>query len=223
MGVLVLGWDTSSAACVVALGRLTPDGNVDVLGTQSTGGSPTDARRHGESLAPAIDTVLREAGVSPRSLAALVCGLGPGPFTSLRVGVVTGVALGQSLGIPVYGECSLDAIALNEPGLVAAVGDARRREVYWAVYSDGRRTKGPEVGSAALVLASGATRAIGAGAVLYRDVLGELADSDGRQFPDPVALLRVAAPRILAAEPPVPLEPLYLRRPDAAPLATAAP
>lgn len=221
--MLVLGWDTSSAACAVALGRLSAAGDVEVLGTQSTGGGPTDARRHGESLAPAIDGILKGAGVAPGSLAALVCGLGPGPFTSLRVGVVTAVSLGQALGIPAYGECSLDAIALGEPGDVVAVGDARRREVYWAVYADGRRVDGPHVGPAAQVVDSGVPRAIGAGALLYQDVLGGIAEPDGRRFPDPVSLLRLAAARILAADPPVPLEPLYLRQADAAPLAGARP
>ena len=72
---------------------------------------------------------------------AVVVGTGPGPFTGLRVGMVTAAALGDALGVPVHGVCSLDAIAAEvvrrrggPAGRCSSSTDARRREVYWAAY-----------------------------------------------------------------------------------------
>src|SRR4051812_37296571 len=93
-----------------------------------------DARAHGEQLAPGIAAVLAEAGVRPRDLAAIVAGLGPGPFTGLRVGLVTAGVLGDTLGIPSYGVCSLDGLGAGTTGEVLVATDARRKEVYWAAY-----------------------------------------------------------------------------------------
>jgi tRNA threonylcarbamoyl adenosine modification protein YeaZ len=73
-------------------------------------------------------------------------GLGPGPFTGLRVGIVTGLALADALGDPVYGCCSLDAVAAWDEGEGRGSWspDARRKEVYWAEYADdGERVAGP--------------------------------------------------------------------------------
>ena len=209
--MLVLALDTSSAACAVALVRCEADGELLVLGRSDVEG----ARRHGEVLAPSVTAVLDQAGVRPVHLSALVVGLGPGPFTSLRVGIVTGAAMGQALGIPVHGVCSLDGLVEARPGRVAAVGDARRREVYWALYEDGARIDGPYVGPAQHVVESGAKRAVGAGAQLYRDQLAGIA-VEGPRFPDPVRLAALAAPQLLAGAPAGPLVPLYLRHPDAA-------
>ena len=69
-------------------------------------------------------------------LEAVVTGLGPGPFTGLRVGVVTAAALADARGLPVIGVCSLDAVG---SGARTVVTDARRKEVYWAAYDDSRR------------------------------------------------------------------------------------
>ncbi len=76
---------------------------------------------------------------------AIVCGTGPGPFTGLRVGMVTAAALGHALNRPVHGVCTLDAIAHDaRPRPLLVVTDARRREVYWAAYdADGHRVRGP--------------------------------------------------------------------------------
>ena len=111
-----------------------------------------DARRHGELLAPAIEAVLRDAGVDRRELTRIGVGVGPGPFTGLRVGLVTARTLGAVLGVPVLGVCSLDVLALGAglTGEFRVVTDARRREVHWAAY-DGSdparpvRTDGPYV------------------------------------------------------------------------------
>lgn len=209
--MLALALDTSSAACGVALVRLEVDGEPVLLGRSDVEG----ARRHGEVLAPSLTSVLDAAAVRPAELSGLVVGLGPGPFTSLRVGIVTAAAMGQALGIPVHGVCSLDGLVDVRPGRVAAVGDARRREVYWAVYEDGVRIDGPYVGPAQHVVEAGVHRAVGAGAELYREQLTGIA-IEAPRYPDPVRLASLAAAQLLAGTPVGPLVPLYLRHPDAA-------
>ena len=104
--VLVLALDTSTPASTAALVEVTADGMKGVAERRTV-----DPRAHGELLAPEIAAVLAEAGVRPRDLAAIVAGLGPGPFTGLRVGLATAASMGQALGIPTYGVCSLDAWA----------------------------------------------------------------------------------------------------------------
>jgi tRNA threonylcarbamoyl adenosine modification protein YeaZ len=209
--VLALALDTSSAACGVALVRLAVDRDPEVLGRSDIEG----ARRHGEVLAPSLTSVLAGADVRPADLSGLVVGLGPGPFTSLRVGIVTAAAMGQALGIPVHGVCSLDGLVDTRPGRVAAVGDARRREVYWAVYEDGTRLEGPYVGPSQHVVEAGVQRAVGAGAELYLDQLDGVLVEEPR-YPDPVRLAAIVAPQLLAEAAPGPLVPMYLRHPDAA-------
>jgi tRNA threonylcarbamoyl adenosine modification protein YeaZ len=180
-----------------------------------------DGRAHGELLAPAIQAVLAEGGVRPRDLGAIVAGVGPGPFTGLRVGLVTAVAMAQALNIPTYGVVSHDAIAHGvgslahgTTGLLLVATDARRREVYWAEYADGHRLAGPSVGPPATITTA-ATVAAGDGAVRYRDVLG--LPLVGPQYPPAGALAALAAERVREHAPSEPLTPLYLRRPDAVP------
>lgn len=208
--VLVL--DTATPAVTAAVVRVAA-GSVEALSVQVA----ADARRHGELLAPAVSTVLAVAGLAVGDLAAVVAGVGPGPYTGLRVGLVTAAALADALGIPAYGVCSLDGVALPVvvPGRLLAATDARRREVYWAVYDGGARVLGPEVDRPAELAARDldVVAACGAGARLYADVLG--LPVLGPDTPDPVALATVAADRVLAGAPGEPLTPLYLRRPDA--------
>jgi tRNA threonylcarbamoyl adenosine modification protein YeaZ len=170
---MLLAFDTSSAAVTVALA--TPTG--EIVASSTT----VDALRHGELLAPAIASALSSAGVGPRDLTGIAVGVGPGPFTGLRVGLVTARTMGEVLGIEVSGVCSLDILArqssLTLP--VAVATDARRKEIYWALYdgpaADGsrRRLEGPAVDKPAEVahLLSGLP-VIGRGAVLYGEVLG---------------------------------------------------
>ena len=237
--MLVLFLDTATEACVSAVCAVEsgPDdgsGNGAARVTTLAARAPVDARRHGELLAPQINEVLAEAGRRPADLDAVVVGLGPGPFTSLRVGVVTAAAMADALGIRAVGICTLDAIAAGQPSgsqpLVVAT-DARRREVYWARYADGRRTAGPGVERPAVLAAELGpdVRVVGSGAVLYADVLGgssgggsgHTVDADAPRWPDPAGGVRVAladpGAGLLGAEPPGPLAPMYLRRPDAVP------
>lgn len=119
--------------------------------------SVRDSRAHNEVLTPFIMECCDEVGVTPRDLDAVVVGVGPGPFTGLRVGMATAAAFGDALDIPVIGVCSLDGLAWNaiadppqhEGETIIVATDARRREVYWATYriSDGHpvRVTEPEV------------------------------------------------------------------------------
>ncbi|WP_341717593.1 tRNA (adenosine(37)-N6)-threonylcarbamoyltransferase complex dimerization subunit type 1 TsaB [Micromonospora sp. FIMYZ51] len=214
--MLVLVVDSSTPAVTAALVEVTASG-VTTRAQRCT----VDARAHGELLAPQVDAVLADVGARPADLGAIVAGLGPGPFTGLRVGLVTAATMSQVLGVPAYGVCSLDAIghpaAAGEP--VLAASDARRREIYWAVYDGaGQRLVGPEV-SAPAVAAERArslavTAAVGDGAHRYADVLGLPLRAEPR-YPDANALATRAAERIRAGAPGDPLTPLYLRRPDA--------
>jgi tRNA threonylcarbamoyl adenosine modification protein YeaZ len=206
--VLVLAIDTSSPAVTAAVAFV--DGEVRIVAERAT----VDARAHGELLAPSVAQCLATAGATPGDLRAIVAGLGPGPFTGLRVGLVTAASMSDALGIPAYGVCSLDAIAgaLDAESLLVAA-DARRSEVYWARYVDGVRVAGPDVSKPADVSTVDSQVMAGAGARMYADVLGlPLLDAD---YPDPAALVRAAADQIVSGAPADQLTPLYLRRPDA--------
>jgi tRNA threonylcarbamoyl adenosine modification protein YeaZ len=207
--VLVLALDTSTPAVTAALAEVT-DGGMHGLAERRT----VDPRAHGERLAPQIRLILDDVGVRPRDLAAIVAGVGPGPFTGLRVGLATAAAMGQALGIPTYGICSLDALGRAAgPGRVLVATDARRREVYYATYADGVRTTDPDVARPAEVRVE-ADRAVGEGALKYSEIFGVPID-DRVLFPPGEALIAMAAERVRRRAPGEPLTPLYLRRPDA--------
>ncbi|MFC6019588.1 tRNA (adenosine(37)-N6)-threonylcarbamoyltransferase complex dimerization subunit type 1 TsaB [Plantactinospora solaniradicis] len=230
--MLVLVLDSSTPAVTAALAEITAD--AVLLRAQR---SVVDARAHGELLAPQVAEVLAETGAKPTDLAAVVVGLGPGPFTGLRVGLVTAASMGQVLGIPTYGVGSLDAIgyaathprsdAAPEIGPVLAATDARRREIYWAVYDlTGERLVGPSVDAPAVVAERArelAVRvAVGEGAQRYADILA-LSPRAGLDYPPPYALAELAADRVRAGAPGDQLTPLYLRRPDAVAAASRKP
>ncbi|MFS3128907.1 tRNA (adenosine(37)-N6)-threonylcarbamoyltransferase complex dimerization subunit type 1 TsaB [Nocardioides sp. Bht2] len=205
---MLLAFDTSSPQVTAAI----TDGDVVVAERVSD-----RVMKHGELLAPLIEQVLADAQIDRFDLTAIAVGTGPGPFTGLRVGLVTARTLGFVLELPVYGICSLDVLAVEawDSGVVdgdfVVATDARRKEVYWAAYSDGVRTAGPEVerpADLAARLAAG-TPIVGEGAGLYADLLGA---GVGPQRPSAGWLGRVVAgERAELLDP----EPLYLRRPDA--------
>ncbi len=192
---LTLGIDTSTD---VRVGLADETG---VLASRAV----TDSRAHAEQLMPLVNASLAEAGRTLHDLGLIVVGVGPGPFTGLRVGVVTAQTLGFALGVPVRGVCSLDAVAAghlvagNPGGEFLAVSDARRREVYWARYAaDGRRVEGPAVSPASELPE---LPVVGPGAGL----------AGGTPSPLDGGVLALAGPGL----PEVGLSPLYLRRPDA--------
>ncbi len=205
---LVLAVDTSTTVNVgLAVGS-------EVLATARV----TDRMAHAEQLMPLVARCFVAAGVDRAELGLIVVGLGPGPFTGLRVGVATAHVLGMALGIPVRGVCSLDAIAAQHvaarradperaalaDGEFVVVTDARRRELYWARYTaQGIRLGEPQVSSPDGLpgLAS-----VGPAAELYP----QLAAARGPRELDP-GLLAVHGPDL----PDLGREPLYLRRPDA--------
>jgi len=182
MSDLVLGIDTSTR---VAVGLA--DGE-RVLVRRLVG----DTRSHVEMLADTVADVVAEAGVHLADVVRIGVGVGPGPFTGLRVGIATAQTLGEALGVPVTGVCGLDAMAgqtVSPDGPFLVVTDARRHEVYWAQYdATGLRVAGPFVGA--------------------ESELPELP----RVTPDLDAGWLAANLDML---PDVGLEPLYLRQPDA--------
>jgi tRNA threonylcarbamoyladenosine biosynthesis protein TsaB len=211
--MLLLAIDTSTSAITVALhGALHP-----VTATV------VDPRGHTEHVAPLVERCFSATGRTPADVTDVVVGTGPGPFTGLRVGVVTGLVFGHARGIPVHGVCSLDVLAsmaasqVREGELLVAT-DARRKEVYWARYAVAgpgglpHRLTEPAVdrpGNLPEEVRSLPTA--GRGPVLFPEL-----------FPRPVAVLDVDAGALaeLAVEGitkgwPMPVEPRYLRRPDA--------
>ncbi|MGW1207020.1 tRNA (adenosine(37)-N6)-threonylcarbamoyltransferase complex dimerization subunit type 1 TsaB [Streptomyces cyaneofuscatus] len=179
-----------------------------------------DARRHGELLLPAVDRVLAEAGVKLDAVTGVVVGVGPGPYTGLRVGLVTAATFGSALAVPVHGICTLDGLAYaagQEGGLegpFAVATDARRKEVYWARYEDARtRTGDPSVDRPAdIAEALAGLPVAGQGAVLYPEAFP---DARGPEHVAAGALAALAAERLAAGQELPEPQPLYLRRPDA--------
>ncbi len=199
---MLLAFDTSTAAVTVAV----HDGS-SVVGSHAV----VDPLRHGELLAPGIVAALDAASVSVRQLTRIAVGVGPGPFTGLRVGIVTARTMGAALGVPVVGVCSLDVVAagvaVDEPLIVAT--DARRKEVYWARYdAGGSRLSEPAVAKPSTVAFDGPVA--GRGAVLYPEAFPRAVPPE---YPDASMLARLVVEERARL---LPAEPLYLRRPDVA-------
>ena len=202
---MLLAFDTATPTVTVALHDGT---DVVVEHTSEL------TMKHGEQLAPLVERCLTDAGIVRQDLTAIAVGTGPGPFTGLRVGLVTARTLAHVLEIPVYGVCTLDVLAVEAVDTGAVIGDfvvatdARRKEVYLASYDEeGRRMTGPVVDRPA-VLANNA-QVVGEGALLYPE---SFPTAVGPQRPSAGWLARtVAGERAELTDP----EPLYLRRPDA--------
>ena len=203
--MLVLALDTATPTLIAGVARWSAGAGAEVLAERAV----PSGNRHAELLTPAVRGVLADAGVAMADLDGVVAGLGPGPFTGLRVGVVTAVALADARGLRVVGVCSLDAIGA---GARTVVTDARRKELYWATYAaDGARLSGPAVDRPGDVVPAGPLvgDAVIGGQRLGRPV--EAADVTT------AGLLRAAAPQLAGTSSVAPLVPLYLRRPDAVP------
>ena len=168
----VLAVDTSTSRSCVAI---IEDSKVLYSGFRD------GATAHGPSLPALVQEALAVSDVDE-----VVVGMGPGPFTGLRVGIAFAQSFALAREISVRGVCSLDAIAAQvaEKDFIITV-DARRKEVYWARYTDGARVGEPAVNFPTDVN----------GAMIYADL-----------FPDMLALVNLPGNII---------EPMYLRRPDA--------
>jgi tRNA threonylcarbamoyl adenosine modification protein YeaZ len=105
------------------------------------------ATDHGRALSELVAKALK-VSKPPHQV---VVGMGPGPFTGLRVGIAFAQTFALARGIPVIGVCSLDAIKIDLSQYTVAV-DARRKEIYWASYKDGARVDGPHVNKPAEVI-----------------------------------------------------------------------
>ncbi len=202
--MLVLALDTATPTLVAGLADRSEDGVVEVLAERAV----PSGNRHAELLTPAITSLLDDAGLGMGDLDAVVTGLGPGPFTGLRVGVATAAALADARRLPVVGVCSLDAVG---SGARTVITDARRKEVYWAAYdATGARVDGPgvvrpeDLGRPGPFVGDPAFAARLGTAVAAAEV-------------STAGLLRAAEPQLLDPSSAPPLIPLYLRRPDATP------
>lgn len=215
MSRVVLAIDTSTSVSVA----------VSAGADWAMGGSD-DPRGHTESVAPLMRDLLARAGVSAADVTDVVVGNGPGPFTGLRVGIVSGLVFAHARGIPVHGVCSLDVLAQQAvehvgEGEFLVATDARRKEVYWARYrvdpDREERDRAVRLTDPAVALPAELPEDVrslptaGRGPVLYPEL-----------FPHPVAVLDVSAGVLtdlaeqrLDAGVELPVEPLYLRRPDA--------
>jgi tRNA threonylcarbamoyladenosine biosynthesis protein TsaB len=220
----MLAIDTATAQVGVAVGR---DGRV--LGEVRIDGG----RRHAEELAPAIEFLRAQTGITLDALTGIAVGTGPGLYTGLRVGVTTARTLAQVLDVPVVGIPSLDLVAFPWRAThrrVVALVDARRKEVfaarYWPVpggiQRDGDYTVEPPEAIAAELEATGTeTLLVGDGALAYAEVFAGIDDVElggpAAAAPSVSALVELATARFereqfcRADE----VMPLYLRRSDA--------
>lgn len=208
----ILAMDTCLGACSVAV---TADDRVLAQRSEPM------LRGHQERLAPLVAEIMDEAGLGFDRLTRVGVTVGPGSFTGLRVGLAFAKGLGAALGAPVIGVGVLEALAASEPGLVFAVLDARRDQVYVQAFAPGgllgsRPLMAPdalsvETAAARLLELSGGGPVIlvGSGAPLLAPLLPE-ARQVLTEWPDPAAVARIAA-----RKPPIPPRPLYLRAPDA--------
>lgn len=196
---LVLGIDTATDVRV----GLAGDGNI--LGA----GFEANNRAHAERLLPLVAQLMNDTHHELSALTAIVVGVGPGPFTGLRVGVAAAETLAVALGIEVKGVCTLDVVARTwvergtAPAEFAVVADARRKEVYWARYrGDGVRLDGPFVSAPTevpeLPLAGPGVALTGRAGIGPDTVDAAVMALHGEDLAD------------------AGLEPLYLRHPDAA-------
>ena len=222
--MLILGIDTATDQVGCAIG-----GHEGVLAAWRS----ARPRRHAETLAPAIRTITEAAGVSLRELGAIAVDVGPGLFTGLRVGLATGVTMAQTLGIPMIGISSLDLLAWEvrfTDRLIAAIVDARRGEVFYALYQPVpggvQRVAGPMVASpddleAELTARGDECLLVGDGVDRHAAVLDRVergvAGGPGNRHPSPAALVDLAHHRALREEfvRPHEIAPVYLRQPDA--------
>ena len=194
----VLGIDTSH---YVAAGLAHEGQPVDAIVVP-------DTRAHLEELMPSVQELLRRNDLDMGQLRAVAVGMGPGPFTGLRVGIAAAETLAASLQLELHRVCSLDVLAAQwdtTPREFVVASDARRKELYWARYVEGRRVDSPQVSPPSRLPM---LPVIGAVPEEYRQLIHWQAT--GPEHLDP-ALLAARADTLPAASD----EPYYLRPADA--------
>ena len=189
--------------------------------------------RHAETLAPAVDFLRSQARLELSEVSVVAVDVGPGLFTGLRVGVATAKGMAHALRVPMVGLSSLDLLAFAvrySPRLIGAVVDARRGEVFTALYRsvpggvqrlERPRLCSPEDLASDLLARNEEALLVGDGARRYASILGDAVHVEigevGLAYPSAAALVELAHPRAVREEfvPARELEPLYLRRSDA--------
>ena len=180
--------------------------------------------QHSPALLPLVNSLMEQLGIGVRDLELIVCSLGPGSFTGIRIGLATAMGIARATAVPVVGVSTLDAIAepWRESGRdVFPVIDARKGKIYTALFREGARQSdyldlSPEALRGMLAAADRPLLA-GPDASRIGDMLGEEALGYSRaDFLDPAALLRLGEEkhRREGADPSS-LRPLYLRKSEA--------
>lgn len=220
--MLILGIETATEQVGVAIG-----GHEGVIATFEV----ARGRRHAEILTPAIEFVCKQADVDVDELGCVAVDIGPGLFTGMRVGIAAAKALAFGLRIPMIGIPSLDLLAFpvrHTDRVVVPVIDARKSEVFWAMYRQVpggvQQVVAPTVGPvdelvADLLARSQDALCVGDGAARYREEIleGFRCEISAPVHPSPGALVQLAHARALREEwvRPDEIEPIYLRAPDA--------
>lgn len=220
--MLILGIETATERVSVAIG-----GHEGVIGLFEV----TKGRRHAETLVPAIDFTLRQAGIDLDEISVVAVDVGPGLFTGMRAGLASATAIAQALRIPMIGISSLDLLAFTQQHadkIVVPVIDARKSEVFYAMYrpvpGGVQRVVEPQVGSvddlvADLMARSEDSLLLGDGSRRYRDEIieGFRCQIGGDDHPSAAPLVQLAHAKALREDwvQPRDIEPIYLREPDA--------
>lgn len=222
--MLILGIETATQQVSVAIG-----GHEGVLAVFEL----SRGRRHAETLTPAIEFVCRQADIEICEFGVIAVDIGPGLFTGMRVGLAAGKAIAHALRVPMIGISSLDLLAFPlryADRTVAAVIDARKGEVFYALYrpvpggvqrmTDARCTSVDEL--AADLMARGQTvLCVGDGALRYREQIASVLRCDFAEqflsYPSAAPLVQLAHAKALREDwvNPWEIQPMYLRAPDA--------
>ncbi len=192
MSKVILAIDTATSRTSVGV----YSGDIEVFSSFHDG-----ATAHGQALPRLVAQALAQCTKKSMEISEVVVGMGPGPFTGLRVGIVFAQTFAAARNITCIGICSLDAIVVSEGEISYIIAtDARRKEIYWAQYQDKKRVDGPHVSSAISIKEK------------KLPLLG-FSLSDGAYFPSPAKLAELADDLESHIN-----EPMYLRRPDALPI-----
>ena len=222
--MLILGIETATVQAGCAIGC-----HEGVLASAHS----AKGKRHAENLTPAIAFICEQAQIELSEIGLVAVDIGPGLFTGLRVGVATAKAVAFALRVPMIGVSSLDLLAFPvrfTPRLIVAAIDARRNELYYALYRQVpggvQRISEPTVGSAddlasELLALSEEVLLVGDGAHRYREAFDGLTKVEivdqGNSFPSAASLVQLAHAQALREDFQQidSIQPMYLRRPDA--------